>query len=610
MNTPSYPLTVHVHRLVEVRANETPGAIALVMDDKTLTYGELNDRANQLAHLLRSLGVGPEVPVGLCVRRSFDLVIGALGILKAGGAYIPLDPLYPPSRLSLLLNDSQTPVLVTQACVAERLPSGEWRTVMLNDASECPIATPVNEATIDNLAYIIYTSGSTGRPKGVQVTHKNLLNLIAWHQRAFDVKSADRAMLQASPGFDAAVWEIWPYLTAGAVVYLVDEAVRSSPEALRDWMVGKGITIGFLPTALAERMIGLQWPHDTALRVLLTGADTLRRYPPVTLPFTLVNNYGPTECTVVATSGTVHASERTDELPSIGRPIDNTQVYIVDEQLRPVPLGVPGELLIGGGSVARGYLNLPQLTGEKFVSDSFSKEPGARLYRTGDLARYREDGQIDFMGRIDEQIKIRGYRVEPHEITTLLDRHPNVKASLVAAYEDASGEKSLVAYVVPTAEGGLKASSLRSFLSEHLPDYMVPSAFIQIEALPFSAHGKLDRAALPKVTADNVLQDMSFEGPQSPLEERIAAILSSLLGVKRIGVDDNFFDLGGHSLLGAQTIARIRDAFGVTLSLRSLFDHPTVRGISDEVKGLIVAELDAMSEDEAQRLVASLQDKG
>ena len=601
-----------VHDLVSSQAAATPDAVAIVAGDQQLSYRELDARANQLAHLLRSFGVGPDVPIGLCMARSLDLAIGALAILKAGGAYVPLDPSYPPNRLSALLEDSGASLLVAQPSVAKQLPAGRWRTIFLDAdglaRADYPSTCPVTETKPGNLAYIIFTSGSTGRPKGVQITHASLLNLVSWHLSAFKVVRGDRATLQSSPGFDAAVWELWPYLAAGATVHVVDEAVRMIPERLRDWIVRNGITISFLPTALAERMIDLPWPPDTALRVLLTGADTLRRYPRADLPFALVNNYGPTECTVVATSGTIYPAELPEELPSIGRPIENTQVYIVDEQLKPVPSGTAGELLIGGAGVARGYLGLPELTRQRFVPDPFSDDEEARLYRTGDLGRFLPDGRIAFMGRIDEQIKIRGYRIEPQEISAVLDRHPAVQASCVSAYSDHLQEKRLVAYVVPAREVRLSPSELRRFVGQYVPDYMVPSTFVQMAQLPLSSHGKLDRAAVPEPCAANVLDDDSFEAPQSQIEKSLAVFLTSLLGVARVGKDDNFFDLGGHSLMGAQLIARISSTFGVELSLRSLFDHPTVGEVSAEIERLIHAKLASMSEDEAERMLESSQE--
>jgi len=607
-----------VHDLVQLRASATPDSVALVSGNYHVTYRELNARANQLAHRLRSLAIGPDVPVGLCMERSVELPIAALGILKAGGAYVPLDPSYPSRRLSMLLEDSGTPVVVTQPSLAGKLPAGKWETVLLDvdevlssgvDSTDLPVAKTAPE----NLAYIIFTSGSTGRPKGVQITHGSLNNLVTWHQHAFNVSAVDRATLLASPGFDAAVWEIWPYLAAGASLCVVDEAVRTAPDALRDWIVRTGITISFLPTVLAESMIGLQWPPESQFRVLLTGADTLRRYPPRDLPFALVNNYGPTECTVVATSGRICPEEssekssdkRSNELPSIGRPIDNISVYVVDEHLQRVPDGTAGELLIGGRGVGRGYLNAPELTAKKFLPDLFGGDPGARLYRTGDLGRLLPDGQIAFMGRLDDQIKVMGHRIEPNEIVTVLNRHPEIEASFVCAYTDPSGDQRLVAYVVPATDMPPKPGDLRSYLGSYLPSHMLPSAFVQLDRLPLSAHGKLDRAALPQPTAENILRDDSLEAPQSPIEEHLAVVLSGLLGVARVRSEDNFFTLGGHSLMGAQLIAKIRENFGVELSLRCLFDEPTPRGMSAEIEKLIHARLAAMSEDEAQRLLAS-----
>ena len=601
-----------VHDLVQRHASATPGAIAVAAGEVKLTYGELESRANELASLLRSHGVAADVPVAVCMRRSPELVVAALGILKAGGAYVPLDPTHPAGRFSMLLDDSGTTVVLSQPDVAERLPSGKWRTIFLDKngrvASKAdPPASAAGQASAhpDNLAYIIFTSGSTGRPKGVQITHGNLLNLISWHTRAFEITAADKATLHASPGFDASVWELWPYLAAGASVHVVPEDIRTTPEQLRDWIVSTGITITFLSTAMAESMIDLPWPAGTALRFLLTGADTLRRYSWPDLPFTFVNNYGPTECSVVATSGAVPVAVDTEALPPIGRPIDNAQAYVVDEHMNCLPAGEPGELLIGGAGVGRGYLNLPELTSQKFVPDPFSKAKGARLYRTGDLACILPDGQIAFLGRMDEQIKIRGYRIEPGEITAVLDRHPTVESSFVTALSEYSNEKRLVAYVVPRKNLPLSAVDLRDFLGQELPDYMVPSTFVRIEALPISPSGKVDRAALPQPTPENILDDAPFEEPQSQVESWLATFLVGLLGVPRVSRDDNFFNLGGHSLMGAQLIAKVQQTFDVELSLRRLFDHPTVREISAEIERLIQAKLDAMSEEEAQRILES-----
>ena len=602
-----------VHDLVREHATAMPDSIALVSGSNKITYGELDARASKLARFLCSSGVGPETSVAICMHRSIELAMAALGVLKAGGAYVPLDPTYPANRLSILLEDSGALLVLTELGVTSTLPTGAWKSVVLDqyqygpDSADDARVSPVN-AEPGNLAYIIFTSGSTGRPKGVQVTHANLLNLVSWHQNAFKVTAADRATLHASPGFDASVWELWPYLAAGASVFVVDEALRTAPEALRDWIVAQGITITYLPTALAERMIELDWPPESALRVLLTGADTLRRRPAKVLPFDLVNNYGPTECTVVATSGKVQRREGVYEAPSIGRAIDNVSVHIVDEQLQPVPAGAAGELLIGGAGVARGYINAPELTAERFLPDPFRGEPGGRLYRTGDLGCYLPDGQIAFLGRIDDQIKIMGFRIEPQEVVAALSRYPDIKDSFVTAYTDQSGNRRLLAYVVLATPQRTKSSDLRRFLSDYLPDYMLPSTFVVVPELPQSAHGKVIRSALPEPTASNILDDDSFEAPQSPIEKHLAGFLSVLLRVDHVGRDDNFFTLGGHSLMGAQLIAKIQESFGVELSLLSLFEEPTVKGMSTEIERLIYAKVSAMSEDEAQRILASSGD--
>jgi len=607
------PGGVFVPQSVAARAAAAPGAAALVEGDRTLTYQELDARADRLASYLRGLGVGTDIPVGLCLDRSIEMVVAALGILKAGGAYLPLDPTYPAERLAFMLNDARVPVLVTRQRVTARLPAGPWRVVDLDaDARiiDAAPAVPAVPLAAVQLAYVIYTSGSTGQPKGVQITHANLLNLVSWHQRAFAVTAADRATHLASPAFDAAGWELWPYLTAGASVYLVDEDTRRAPAPLRDWLVARRITIGFLPTALAEQVMALEWPREVALRVLLTGGDALHHYPSPALPFTVVNNYGPTEGTVVATSGPVDPAERGDLPPPIGHPIDNTRVYILDAHLRPVSAGAPGELCIGGAGVARGYLNRPALTAEKFIPDPFADSPDARLYKTGDRARYLPDGRLAFLGRIDEQIEILGYRIEPNEIAVALNRHPAIRTSVVAAREEAAGDKRLVAYVVsaPGARATTTAGTLRAFLGAQLPNYMVPALFVWLDELPLTPNGKVDRAALPVPDAENMMteQDTPHLSPRTPVEQRVAEIVAALLNLERVGVEDNFFMLGGHSLLGTQLITRMRATFGVDLTLRSLFETPTVAGLAAEVARLIIAKLEAMTDDEARQLLQSL----
>jgi amino acid adenylation domain-containing protein len=596
-----------VAELISAQAAATPNAIALTHGTRSLNYQELDRRADRVANLLRSLGVGPDVLVGLYLHRSIAMIVGALAILKAGGAYLPLDPGYPTERLLSMWQDAQAPILVTAQCMVDALPMRPEHVVALDpdghSGREQISESAATKAEASDLAYVIYTSGSTGQPKGVEITRGGLLNLICWHQRAFRITSKDRASHLASLGFDAAVWELWPYLASGASVHLPDGLAMNDPEAIRDWLLSRQITICFLATPLAERAMTLEWPTKASLRVMLTGADTLHHYPPRKLPFELVNNYGPTECTVVATSGTVLPKEQPSLLPTIGRPIDNVQVHVLNQDMRQVSVGESGEIYIGGAGVARGYRNRPDLTAGKFIPDPFGSEPGARLFRTGDLGRYLSDGQIAFLGRLDEQVKIRGFRIEPAEIVKVLDEHPAVQASTVVSQEVQAGDKRLVAYFVPVAKAAPTHTEMRNFIATRLPEYMVPTVFVKLEALPLSPSGKVDRATLPTPSAENTLRDTSFITPRTPIEERLAAILASLLDLDRVSSEDNFFLLGGHSLLGTQLIARIRDAFGVELSLRSLFDFPTIAQLSGQIEMLILAKVHAMSEEEAQLLV-------
>ncbi len=453
VNRLNYPQDKCIHQLFEIVAEQNGDAIALVFGDKQLSYKDLNTRSNKLAHYLKKIGVKTEVLVGLCVERSFDMVIGMLGILKAGGAYVPLDPSYPPERLDFMLQDAQVSVLLTQHKWINRLVNYNSQVICLDNDWEIIDREPednlASQVKVDNLAYVIYTSGSTGKPKGVKIEHRGLLNLIFWHQKAFTVSPLDRATQISGVGFDACGWEIWPYITTGASIYFVDNEIRQSPEYLRDWLISKAITISFLPTPLAEKLLSLDFPNNAALRILLTGGDRLNQYPLTDHPFQLVNNYGPTENTVVTTSGCISVKNKDNLAPSIGRAIANTQVYILDRYLQPVPVGVAGDLYISGDGLARGYLNRPELTAECFISHCFTNKL-TRLYKTGDLVRYRVDGNIEFLGRLDEQVKIRGYRIELGEIEAVLSQYPAVQ-QIVTILDDKE-EKRLVAYVVPKTE--------------------------------------------------------------------------------------------------------------------------------------------------------------
>lgn len=608
--------TQNVLRLFERHAERAPDAIAVTSSRGQFTHGELNTRSDELAKRLRGLGVGPETPVGLCVPRSPTMLVGALGILKAGGAYLPLDPSEPETRLNFMFGDAGVSVVVTENSLREKMAGEDRRVITMDELgrlgedesgelenhprADREIGAPVDAKT---LAYIIYTSGSTGTPKGVEIAHESLSNLVAWHQNAFKVISSDRASCVARVGFDAAVWEIWPYLTAGASLHVPDEEKLKDPEAFQAWLVEQGITISFVPTPMAERLLALRWPPNTALRMMLTGGDTLHTYPRADLPFLLVNNYGPTECAVVATSGLLSTQRPENRLPPIGRAIANTQVYILDEAMRELPPGTPGEIYIGGAGVARGYRNRPELTLERFVPNPFDGRAG-RLFKTGDCAQKLADGQIVFLGRFDEQIKIRGFRIEPNEIVAALDEHPAVSQSAVVSREVGEGDSRLVAYFVPRANRLATVSELRDFLGARLPAYMIPAMFVTIETMPLTPNGKVDRAALPAPDAANTLGEDSFHAPRTEVEQIIAGILAPLLGVERVDVEANFFALGGHSLLGIQLISRVRDALGVELSLRTVFEAPSVAELSAEVERLLCAKLEAMSEEEVQRTLA------
>lgn len=460
----NYPQDKCIHQLIESVAEQNGEANALVFGDEQLSYKELNIRSNKLAHYLKKLGVKSEVLVGLCVERSFNMIIGMLGILKAGGAYVPLDPSYPSERLNFMLEDAQVSVLLTHERWLERLKNYNSQIICLDKDWEI-ISQDIEDnltskVTVDNLAYVIYTSGSTGKPKGVKIEHRGLLNLVFWHQKAFAVSPLDRATQISGVAFDACGWEIWPYLSTGGSIYFVDDQTRRSPDDLRDWLVSQAITISFIPTPLAEKVLLLDFPQNAALRILLTGGDKLNQYPLASHSFQVFNNYGPTENTVVTTSGHISVKNKDNLAPVIGCAIANTKLYILDKHLQAVPIGVPGELYISGDGVARGYLNHPNLTSESFIYHSFTNKLKVRLYKTGDLVRYRVDGNIEFLGRLDDQVKIRGYRIELGEIEALLSQHPAVQQTLVITHDDEQ-EKRLIAYIVPKTEYSSEQENLQ-----------------------------------------------------------------------------------------------------------------------------------------------------
>ena len=583
-----------VHQQFERWAAATPAAAALLREEQTLSYGELNRRANAVAHHLRRLGLGAESIAGICVERSFEMVVGVLGILKAGAAYVPLDPNYPRERLSFMLEDCGASVLLTQKRLLEKLPLAHRASaICLDEDWEAgayeETQNPTGNRTADHLAYVIYTSGSTGRPKGVGVTHAALLNLVSWHRSAFEISAADRATLLAGVGFDASVWELWPYLCCGAGLDLPTDEVRSSPAQLRDWLWERQVTITFVPTPVAEPMLGLEWPGPSKLRKLLTGGDRLHAWPSASLPFEVVNNYGPTENTVVSTSGLVSSGEgAAGKAPALGRPISNVKVYLVDGRGEPVAVGVAGELWVGGGSLARGYLNRAEMTAELFVPDGLSGKAGARLYRTGDLARYLPDGGIEFLGRIGSQVKIRGHRIELGEIETALREAAGVREAVVQCREARAAEPCLVAYVVPDEAGAVTSNDLRSRLREKLPEYMVPASFVMLTELPITDNGKIDRRALPAPAPTEVTDDAAT--PRTPTEELLSNIWTEILHLRRVGLHENFFELGGHSLLATQVISRVRETFSVELPVRVLFECPTIAELALSVEKALQSE--------------------
>ncbi|MBN1220775.1 MAG: amino acid adenylation domain-containing protein [Anaerolineae bacterium] len=588
-----------IHRLFEAQARATPDALAIVSQIEHLTYSELNRRANQLAHFLQSLGVGPEVLVGIYVERSVEMVVGLLAILKAGGAYVPLDPAYPRERLAFLLADAQVPVLLTQRRLVDRLPEYGAKVVCLDanwpDRATASDKNPTSTVTADNLAYVIYTSGSTGQPKGTMIEHRALVNFVRVASAEFGLQPDDRMLQFASISFDTAAEEIYSCLTSGATLVLRTEAMLVSPtlfwQTCYDWQ----LTVLDLPTAywhtLAAHLFEEEPTLPPTLRLVIIGGekaqpDYLRIWQAyVGDRIQLINGYGPTETTVVATfcnlSGSVEATSRNLAV-SVGTPIANLQAYVLDQNLQPVPVGVPGELYFGGLGLARGYLHRPELTANVFLPHPFSDEPGARLYKTGDLVRYRPDGQLEFLGRVDHQVKIRGFRVEPGEIETILSQHLALQAAVVLAQDwgPLSAAKRLVAYVVPKQEPAPSQNELRRYLAEKLPDYMLPSLFVPLAALPLTTHGKVDRHALPKPDKVALSQEETYVAPRNPVEQKLARLWANILGLERVGVTDNFFELGGHSLLAVRLIAQIQKEFNREVSLATLFQEATVEHLA------------------------------
>jgi len=570
-----YQENLCIHQLFEAQVEQTPDAVAVIFKDEQLTYRELNAKANQLAHHLQALGVKPETLVGICVERSLEMIVGLLGILKAGGAYVPIDPAYPTDRIAYMLDDSRLPVLLTQQKLVASLPEHQARVICL-DADWAEISAqrelpPQSGVTPENLAYVIYTSGSTGKPKGVLIAHQGLCNLAQAQIKLFDVQPDSRVLQFISFSFDASIGEIVTAVCAGATLCLGTREELQPGQPLLRLLQEQGIThLTLVPSALAA----LPTQELPALQTIVVGGEpcSTSLVAQWAVGRRFFNAYGPTESTVCAT--VAQGFEGMDVLP-IGRPIDNTQVYILDRYLQPVPIGVPGELHIASVGLARGYLNRPDLTAEKFIPNPFSNEPGLSLYKTGDKARYLPDGNIEFLGRLDNQVKIRGFRIELGEIETAISQHPSVKETVVIAAENNIGNKQLVAYIVHQKEAAPTISDLRNFLKQKLPDYMIPAAFVMLETLPLTPNGKIDKKALPKPETAHQQLATNFVAPRTEAEQTLAQIWCEVLHLQQVSIHDNFFEVGGDSILSIQIISQANIA-GLQLTPKQIFQHQTI----------------------------------
>ncbi|HEY6121126.1 MAG TPA: amino acid adenylation domain-containing protein [Pyrinomonadaceae bacterium] len=584
-----------IHELFEAQAKKNPDAIALVFGDERLTYRQVNARANQIAHYLRKRDVGPETPVGVCLDRSAEMIVALLSILKAGGAYVPMDPGYPPERLAFMLADSRVPVLITEKRLERIFHAPASEIVWLDECPEIAeesVENPLQKGSPENLAYVIYTSGSTGLPKGVEVSHRTVVHLFNATRDRLGFLEGDIWTVVHSSAFDFSVWEIWGSLLQGGQLVVVPLNVVQSPPELYRLLCRERVTVlNQTPSALRQLLEAWRQQagkHDWSLRLIVCGGDALDQelaMELIQLEIPVWNFYGPTENTVWTTCTLIEGT-LSDNLTSVGRPIADQQVYLLDDYLQPVPIGVPGELFVGGDGLARGYRNRPELTAEKFVPNLFSPEAGKRLYRTGDLARHRSDGKIEFLGRLDTQVKLRGFRVELGEIETVLSQHPNVAQAVVAIRKDQIGDGRLVAYV--TALGGTPSSQdLRRFLQLYLPDYMVPAAFVLLDTMPLTPNKKIDRLSLPEPDYSAPVDGIQSVAPQDSVEELLADIWAGVLGLEKIGIYDDFFERGGHSLLATQVVSRIRDAFQVELPLRALFESPFIAGVAEKLRAAI-----------------------
>lgn len=624
--TADYASNSCIQELFERQVERTPNSLAVVFEEKRLTFRELNERANQLAHYLIALGAEPEMRVGLCVDRSVEMIVGMLGILKAGAAYVPLDPTHPKARLSYLLEDATVSLLLLQEHLLKEVPDGSVRTISLDgdweSIAQGSTHNPLITTVSSNLAYVIYTSGSTGEPKGVQVEHRGVCNLAEAQFRAFKMDPDSRVINFAPSSFDASVSEIFVTLLSGATLCLGRPEIVMPGAPLIAFLREQAITTATIPPSVLAVLPGDNVP---ALRTVVSAGEACP--PDVVARWAkgryFLNAYGPTEATVCATIGECAAEGKK---PSIGRPMANVRIYLLDAWLRPVPIRVPGEIYIAGEGLARGYLNSPGQTAERFIPNPFSNEPGKRLYRTGDLARYLADGSIEYLGRADDQVKVRGFRIEPREIEAALKQQPGIRDAVVVARGDRLEDRRLVGYLVPDGEQKISLDDVQSNLKGKLPGYMVPSVFVTIESVPLTRNGKIDRASLPAPDLARHDGEESFVAPRTPTEETLVRIWSELMGIAKISIRDNFFNLGGHSLLAVKLLSSVREEFQVALPVHQFLskvfsaDGSTIEGMARAIEeyqieqadageiAAMMGELSQLSDEEVKALLATEDD--